>query len=759
MQKIKYLVFVISLLISIIIVNDIIEDKLEEHKIELNKIGNEISKEISDKVNKSVSSVFMNEILLINHNYDTSKFETWAPLIILNFSDLNSIQLAPNGIVKHIYPLKGNEKAIGHNLLKDPTRREAAYKAMHSNKTTFIGPIKLIQNNKYAVIIRKPIAILKDNQKDFWGFSTALIHVENILSHINIKLDEEKYAFAVYGNNPDLKEAPLFLSSKTSPNLNASKYEIEVPNGKWQLIIETINKDYNSNLLYFVGLLISFFIALVVHVYFRDIQKEKNKFIQIIDNSSDNIHIINDEGKITEASNTFAKTLGYEKNEILGKHISTWETKEDLNNIYNINKIDNTVNFYTKYKRKNGSYFDVLVTLSKIIFDDKTYINASIKDATDSFELKKIKKLQEEQSKLIETLDEIEKISKIGYWNYDFESDIFVCSKEFENIYKINEKESLILKSIEKRCHPEDKELLNKTFENSYKKEGNYKLKYRIMINDDIKYIELIWKTFTKDGRTYKTEGSAQDITEKVLEKEEKEKQKLVMLNQQRLAQQGEMLEMIGHQWKQPISILSLNSQVCEMLLSGNKDIPEEIIEKLKNNTEICHFMGQTISDFKQFFSEEKKEIEFTLEKLLEDTLVILSQRIKISSINVEKNLTSIVSKQIKGFKTELGQVILAISNNAIDILEEKDINKKLIFNISEHENNQIKIEIQDNAGGIPEDVLPNIFDAYFSTKKEKNGTGLGLHMTKMIVENSFKGTIRAYNKNYGACFEIIIPS
>lgn len=758
MIKRTYIIFICTLIISTIFVNEYIEDNSNKSFIELNKLGNKISKKISDEIINSVNSVKMNEVLLRSYNFDTSKFESWAPLILEQFKNISSIQLAPNGIVKHIYPLQGNEKAIGHNLFADDKRRIAVEESIREKKISFIGPIKLIQNNKYALIVRKPIFKLDNGTETFWGFSTEITSIDKILEHIKYEIDEKIYSYSIYGSNPDSQKAPLFLSSKILPKEESLKFEIQVPNGIWKLNLAYTKKENEPVVLYMLAFIISCFITFLIHMYFKNIENEKNKFIQIIDKSSDNIHIISKNGYIKESSETFAKTLGYEKNEIIGQHISKWETIEGLNDFYNIKNLDKPLKFYSKYKKADGNLLDVLVTLSTIKLDDEVFINSSIKDVSDSFELKRIKRLQNEQSKLLSTLEEIEKLSKIGYWNYDFKNKELVCSKEFRKIYGLNNDTNISLHTFLSKCHIDDYEMVKNSFENSYKKEGEYFLNYRLNFDGNIKYVEIIWRTINENGKTIKTEGSIQDTTEKVIAKQKSEDQRVLMLHHQRLAQQGEMLEIIGHQWKQPLSLLSLNNQLMQFLLKDVENIPEEVSEKIENNIEICKFLGQTINDFKNFFSEEKISVEFTMEKLIDESLMILSHRIKLKSINVQKNFSSVASKNIKGLKTELGQVILAICNNAMDILEEKEMPRNLSIIIEESSNKNMLIKIIDNAGGIPKNVLPHVFEAYFSTKKDKNGTGLGLHMTKMIVEESFKGSIQAYNVEDGACFEISIP-
>lgn len=135
----------------------------------------------------------------------------------------------------------------------------------------------------------------------------------------------------------------------------------------------------NPYILYLVGFIVSLSIALLVNVYFKNIDKEKNNFIQIIDKSSDNIHIIGSNCSIVEASETFAKTLGYTKKEILNMDVSLWETIPDYISLYNLENFKKPLTFYSKYKRKDNTTFDVLVNLTPIDLNDKIFISASIR--------------------------------------------------------------------------------------------------------------------------------------------------------------------------------------------------------------------------------------------------------------------------------------------------------------------------------------------------------------------------------------------
>ena len=201
---------------------------------ELYQIGNSLTQKIQQRLSVAVSSVITNEIMLEAANYDVDKFSSWAAGIIAAYEDVDNVQLAPDGIVQFIYPLQGNEKAIGNNLLKDPQRKKAAELAMASGETTVIGPIRLLQNDKLALIARKPL----EKNKAFWVFSTALILLDELLADIAQEIDQSRYLYAIYGNHPDKRQPPLLASSQQLPSEDAESFIINVPNGQWLLLIE-----------------------------------------------------------------------------------------------------------------------------------------------------------------------------------------------------------------------------------------------------------------------------------------------------------------------------------------------------------------------------------------------------------------------------------------------------------------------------------------------------------------------------------------
>ena len=244
---------------------------------------------------------------------------------------------------------------------------------------------------------------------------------------------------------------------------------------------------------------------------------------------------------------------------------------------------------------------------------------------------------------------------------------------------------------------------------------------------------------------------------EKRIEKEvEKNKeQQLLMLQQNKLAQQGELISMIAHQWRQPLNNLSLLSQLLVSKYHKNK-LDDKAIEYFHTNSKKqIELMSHTIDDFRNFFKDEELKKNFSLNKVVQNTIEMLQPITQKNGISITFNAKE--EFEVLGFVNNFSQVLLNIFNNAKDVLIEKEIENKQITITLTKEGDTIFLTIEDNAGGIPEEILDKIFDPYFSTKKEKNGTGLGLYMSQIIIQDQMKGKLYATNTPQGAKFVIEI--
>ena len=240
-------------------------------------------------------------------------------------------------------------------------------------------------------------------------------------------------------------------------------------------------------------------------------------------------------------------------------------------------------------------------------------------------------------------------------------------------------------------------------------------------------------------------------LDEKVNEEIEKNREKEQMLmHQSKLASLGEMLGNIAHQWRHPITRISLLVQNLSRAYEFKKVDDEYMMNFQKKVNEQINYMSNTIDDFTGFFKKDKEKQNFYVRDVIDDALKLIEGRLK--NIKIVKNYNNRI--EIYGYKTEFSQVILNILNNAIDALNERNVlNKEIIIVLDKN-----LISIEDNAGGIDEKIKNKIFEPYFTTKFQSQGTGIGLYMSKIIITKHFKSELLVENSKIGAVFKIILP-
>ncbi len=233
-----------------------------------------------------------------------------------------------------------------------------------------------------------------------------------------------------------------------------------------------------------------------------------------------------------------------------------------------------------------------------------------------------------------------------------------------------------------------------------------------------------------------------------------KEKEKMMLLQSKHSAM-GEMISMIAHQWRQPLSSVSTIVSRIKLRNNMNKIDKEFLNNILDEMNEYIQYMSNTIDDFRNFFSVDTKKELTTLNEIVFSVYKMVDKSFNSQNINIKIKNTELSERLL--FKNELIQILLNIINNAKDAFAEKNVENPLIqISFSEDEKYQ-NILIEDNAKGIDKKIIGNIFEPYFSTKTQKNGSGLGLYICKTILEKDNLGTIKVENKNDGAVFTIII--
>ena len=236
----------------------------------------------------------------------------------------------------------------------------------------------------------------------------------------------------------------------------------------------------------------------------------------------------------------------------------------------------------------------------------------------------------------------------------------------------------------------------------------------------------------------------------KVIEQEE------IMIAQSRHAAMGEMISMIAHQWRQPLSVIAMgaNNVIAdiELKMLDEKVLHDGAVEILEQTQEL----SKTIDDFKNFFRPIKTVENIYPEDIFYEAFKVVGKSLENHEIEVIKKFNN--NTKIKTFSRELMQVLINIIKNAKEALVENEIKDKKLYIFIKDTKDLVEISICDNAGGIKPDIINKIFNPYFSTKYEKSGTGLGLYMSKTIIEKHLNGTIEVENSKGGACFKIKLP-
>lgn len=243
-----------------------------------------------------------------------------------------------------------------------------------------------------------------------------------------------------------------------------------------------------------------------------------------------------------------------------------------------------------------------------------------------------------------------------------------------------------------------------------------------------------------------------QRVKEEVLKRAEQEQ---ILIQQSRFAAMGEMIGNIAHQWRQPLNALGLLMQNVEYAYENDLLNDAYILKAVEKSNKLTESMSQTIDDFRNFFKPNKEFELFSYAQAYESTMGMIGSSLTNNAIEVKENIDTNVC--INGFMSEFSQVLLNILNNAKDALVENRETNRLI-EVSIHKDEDFAyFTISDNAGGIKDEIVRKVFDPYFTTKEEGKGTGIGLYMSKTIIENSMHGKLSVKNLNDGACFGISI--
>ena len=462
---------------------------------------------------------------------------------------------------------------------------------------------------------------------------------------------------------------------------------------------------------------------------------------------------------ITYVNPTWSKVTGYTKEEVISKNPrflqSGYLDEKAYETMWNTLSSGQVWSSDVRNKAKDGSIYWEESTILPM-FDLEGNVDGYIGFKQ---EITKTKELQEELNKQIEqNLQKGTILENLINEVYIFDSKnlnfVYLNNSAIDNIgYTMNELKILTPLDIKPEITREKFKSILEPLNNDLDKVTFSTIHQR---KDATRYpVDMyIQKTAFDDIDAYVAVvidiSERKEIEDKLQEKDE------MLIAQSRHAAMGEMISMIAHQWRQPLSVISMGANniladiELEMVDEDTlRDISLELIEQTNE-------LSKIIDDFKEFFRPVKDMEELLVEEVIERSLGVIEKSLVNHNVTVIKDYNS--TKKTQTYSRELMQVFINIINNAKEAAIEKDLKDGQIIITTKDEGNCVVVKFQDNAGGIPKDVLAKIFDPYFSTKTEKSGTGLGLYMSHTIVNKHLSGTIEAYNIDKGACFEIKLP-
>lgn len=392
------------------------------------------------------------------------------------------------------------------------------------------------------------------------------------------------------------------------------------------------------------------------------------------------------------------------------------------------------------------------------------------------FSANKLYNNQNEKHKILlkDTISEFDKIELI------LKSRGHIFEKEEKNRYIESIKCVLDNTRDKVNCKIDDKDIdsLEKRYENLIKNIDNYILKLQKDSEESIEHLIfiktsllilllllLIFEAFfiflptEKEIKAKRKEliDINRDLEKRILiEIKKNEEQALQISQQSKLAQMGEMMNMIAHQWRQPLASISTISGTLSLDIIMNNYKADFFQKELSSIDELSSHLSSTIDEFRNFFKNDKEIQKEQMNKIVKDSLKIIAPCIETKNITISINIDEDIF--INSYITEIKQVLLNIIKNAEDALLEKETPNATIWINGLKKEKFAELSIEDNGGGISEDILNKIFEPYFSTKKDKDGTGLGLYMSKIIIEDHCKGKLDVQNSEVGAKFTITIP-
>jgi len=706
--------------------------------------------------------------LTLNNDGIPQNFDAVSEQLIKLNPIVSVVQLVPNGVIKYIYPLKGNESAINLDILNSKYLRKEAEKSVESQKIYFAGPLHLKQGG-IAIVGRLPIY----HNKKFWGFSAVIIKLETLLKTAGIhSVDQNKYYFQFSKQNPINFQEHFFLPFKT--DLSESYYASQpLSDSDWKLylIAKKPFTIYPPVLLGgILGLVIAVLFGLLTTTLLRKPEelkillkdqetklfKNELKFKTIFDQATIGFVIIDsDTGDFIEANYKYCEMLGFTLDEIKEKGVKSITHPDDVEKtLKNIKKLtEGKIAEYVSEKRtltKNGNYIWVNLTVSPILETNEkpTTLIAFIQDITKNKAAEElIKKSQSRFKSLIDTIDGI-------VWEYDLETmtSTFV-SKKIEHLLGYSVEDFLETPDFwEDHIHPEDREYAISLSAKENKNYTNHVYEYRMISkNGKIVWIRDIMNYVFEDGKPVISRGIMIDIT--IMKEAENDLNSSLQLVTEQNKRLLNFSYIVSHNLRSHTS--NIESILYLIESAESEEERKEMMQLLKS---VSNSLDETMKHLNEVVNINTN-INLVTKPLILNNYVnkakdILSEQIQLNDVTFITNIPD--DATILYNSAYLESIIYNLISNAIRY---QNPERKLVITINLYkENDKDVVEFTDNGIGI--DLKRNgdkIFGMYKTFSNNSDARGIGLFITKNQIDAMGGSIIVDSELNVGSTFKIYI--
>jgi len=695
-----------------------------------------------------------------------------------------SFEIKPKGkrkfytTILYLEPLdKRNQAAIGYDMFSEPVRREAMERSRDSGQAVVSGKVTLLQ--EIDKDIQSGVLMYFPYYAEEEETNTVAKRRQALLGYVYAPLRMGDFVNSYFTHNDTMrieiydgvqKETNLLYRSPDFQNYQSDYHTervVKIGGREWHIYYSSSpafdkrNSSQYPILFTLVGL-IMYLVMLYVIIELlkkRSLLKIKTEALEhekeIAQNYLDIVEVmvlvLDTDFTIQVINRRGCEIIGYSAEEAIGKNFIELFIPEQMRE--QLKAVANSVIYYSGFEyyenpivTKNGDE-RLIAWRNRLLKDDDGHMIGILSSGEDITEMRRTQlQLQEseafyrtvfgsiEESIVILNENRIVDCNDVALRLFDTTKESFIGESIFDTAYE-----------IECQDYP-----LHNHISNAYNGEStSARCTMRLHKNPNV--IKIVEFSFSRFGTNEENKliMISRDITRKV------EEEKLLTMHG-RQAQMGEMISMIAHQWRQPLAIINaITTQMrFKAIMNGTEE--DDFVDNLVKIEQQSSHLSQTISDYRDFFRPDKPKEHFNAVSLINHALNLIDHTLKNHSIHIEtanmQNLTLFT------YRNEVLQVLIVLLKNSLDaFVENKIIGGEITISVHP-EDQYCVIDVRDNAGGIPKEIVHKLFSPYFTTKHDGYGTGLGLYMSRIIIEDHCGGLIEASSEGNSTTFTVKLP-